>query len=67
MNTIEAMTGRELKRWRKKHGLSQAALALKLGVIRETVARWEIGTRHIPSFLGLALKHLETELEEAKR
>jgi len=47
--------------------LSQAALALKLGVIRETVARWEIGTRHIPSFLGLALKHLETELEEAKR
>jgi transcriptional regulator with XRE-family HTH domain len=66
MNTIETMTGKELKRWRKQHGLSQAALALKLGVIRETVARWEIETRAIPSFLPLALKGLETELKKGE-
>jgi DNA-binding XRE family transcriptional regulator len=60
----KGMTGRELKSWRKKWGLSQAALAQKLGVIRETVARWEVGIRSIPPFLPLALKWLETELEE---
>jgi len=60
------MTGKELKEWRKQRGLSQAALAQKLGVFRETVARWEIGARPIPSFLPLAIRWLETELEEEK-
>jgi len=31
------------------------------------VTRWESGARPIPSFLPLALKGLETEMEEAKR
>jgi transcriptional regulator with XRE-family HTH domain len=61
------MTGKDLKEWRKRWGLSQAALAKRLGVIRLTVTRWESGTRPIPSFLPLALKGLETEMEEAKR
>jgi transcriptional regulator with XRE-family HTH domain len=58
------MTGKELKEWRRQRGLTQAALALKLGVIRETVARWELGIRSIPPFLPLALKHLEIELRK---
>jgi transcriptional regulator with XRE-family HTH domain len=62
--TIETMIGKELKEWRKRRGLSQAALAQKLGVFRETVARWEVGIRSIPPFLPLALKGLETELNE---
>jgi transcriptional regulator with XRE-family HTH domain len=32
---------------RQKPRLSQKALAKRLGVYRETVARWEIGTRQI--------------------
>jgi len=58
------MIGNDLKEWRRRWGLSQAALAKRLGVIRLTVTRWESGARPIPSFLPLALKGLEAELEE---
>ncbi len=37
------MTGRTLKRFRRRAGLTQARLAAKLGVSRNTVARWESG------------------------
>jgi len=53
------MTKKELKKWREKHKLSQQGLADLLGVYQESVARWEIGTRKIPSFLHLALFGLE--------
>jgi len=58
------MTGKDLKAWRKRWGLSQAALAKRLGVIRLTVTRWESGARPVPSFLPLALKGLEAELQK---
>jgi len=61
------MTGLELRAWRKRRRLSQEALAQLLGITRVTVARWEVGIRFIPPFLPLALKGLETEMEEGKR
>ena len=41
------MTGTELRRQRRRLGLSQAALAQRLGVTANTVARWERGERTI--------------------
>ena len=35
------MTGKELKRIRKRLGLTQVELAAKIGVYWNTVARWE--------------------------
>ena len=58
------MTGQELKEWRRKWGLTQEGLAQRLGVIKVTVARWETGTRAIPSFLPLALEALENHMKE---
>jgi DNA-binding transcriptional regulator YiaG len=42
------MTSQELKTIRAKLGLSQAALAARLGVQRNTVVRWEMGLHPIP-------------------
>ena len=42
-----------------KNGHTQVTLAKALGVHPIAVARWEIGTRRIPSFLHLALDALE--------
>ena len=58
------MTGQELKKWRRKWGLSQEELAKHLGVIRFSVSRWETGARAIPSFLPLALEALENRMEK---
>jgi len=58
------MTGKELKELRRRLGLTQKKLARQLGVIPLTVARWETGTRAIPSFLALALKALENQMEK---
>ena len=55
------MTPADLKTWRKQNGYTQKALAGALGVIPLTVARWEGGSRHIPTFLALTLRALETE------
>ncbi len=60
------MTGQELKEWRRKWGLTQEGLARRLGVIRLTVARWETGTRAIPSFLPLTLEALEHRMKMEK-
>lgn len=35
----------QLVDWRRKHGLTQADVAKRLGVILVTVSRWECGTR----------------------
>lgn len=55
------MTGEQLSSWRNYHQLTQQQLADALGVIRETVARWETGARPIPSYLGLALETIQRE------
>jgi len=51
----------ELKATREKLGFTQSQLASELGVHRVAVARWETGTRAIPSMLGLAMKALAQE------
>lgn len=60
------MTGKELQAWRQKWGFSQEVLAQSLGVFRESVSRWETGSRAIPSFLPLALEALENRLSKEK-
>lgn len=49
------MRGADLRKWRDGAGLSQSALAGWLGVVPNTVARWERDEIAIPSFLPLAL------------
>ena len=58
------MTGKELKEWRNKHGLTQAQLAKHLGVAWATVARWEIDVRKIPPYLHLALTTIANNLQK---
>jgi transcriptional regulator with XRE-family HTH domain len=41
------MTGAGLRRLRRQHGLTQQALAVRLGVTANSVARWERGERTI--------------------
>ena len=52
------MTGHALAAWRAEHSLTQAALAERLGVHKNTVAKWERGEQAIPPFLSLALETL---------
>lgn len=56
------MKPEQLAAWRNYHQLTQSQLARLLGVSKTTVARWEIGMRAIPSFLGLALETIQREL-----
>jgi transcriptional regulator with XRE-family HTH domain len=45
------MTPEELKKWRKSTGLTQQQMADIFPVRRETLARWENGTRAMPAWL----------------
>jgi len=49
----------DLKKWRNKHGYSQASLAKTLGIHKMTISKWERGERKIPALLQWALKGLE--------
>ena len=53
------VTSDQLKRSRQILRMTQEELALHLGVRRETVARWEIGTRRIPELAARLLKRIE--------
>lgn len=57
------MTGAHLRRRRQALGLSQTALAERLGVPQATISRWETGGHAIdqPEILDLAIRALETE------
>jgi transcriptional regulator with XRE-family HTH domain len=58
------MTGDELIRWRKRHGLTQKELADLLGVRNMTIYRWECGMRSISPYLYLALEALENRIQK---
>lgn len=58
------MEKEDLKAFREKWNLTQGELAKLLKVETNTVSRWEIGERKIPSFLDLALKTVERELSK---
>ncbi len=61
------MTGAELKSERRKLGLSQAQLALALGVHANTVACWERGDKAIgnPRMVRLAFQQIKDRREAA--
>jgi transcriptional regulator with XRE-family HTH domain len=61
MANIVSVTPETLKQWRKKNGYTQVTLAKALNVSHISIARWETGTRKIPTFLHLALRCLELE------
>lgn len=50
------MTAEELAAWRAAHGLTQDQMGAKLGVKRNTIARWEGGIRAIPHQLARRLE-----------
>jgi transcriptional regulator with XRE-family HTH domain len=61
------MTIEELKKWRERNGISQAALGELLQVHSVSVARWETGVHPIPAFLEMALAELERRLTAEPR
>lgn len=54
-------SGAQLREFRRRLGLTQAALAARLGVSFVTVNRWERGKSKPPSQLFKQLRHLEAE------
>lgn len=58
------MDANELRVIRKHLGLTQAALAAKLGVGQVTVARWETGVRRISGPVALAIRSLKPKKEK---
>ena len=50
---------------RKRLGLTQAGLAVRLGIARETVVRYERGQLEPPAWYALALAGLEAERESS--
>lgn len=61
------MTPTALRRLRAELDLTQAAFAAQIGVQRETVARWESGTRAIPEPVARLATRLHTELRAAAK
>jgi len=53
------MTPNEFRERRRRLGLTQEALARKLGVALTTVARWERGEHTPPAWLDLAMAAVE--------
>lgn len=63
-----AMTPAQLKRIRAALRLTQSALAEKVGVTQNTVARWEIGARGIPEPAARLIQTIKLETSrKAKR
>jgi DNA-binding XRE family transcriptional regulator len=57
------MKRQDLKRWRRKWGVTQGELAKLLGTYQVTISRWETGSRGIPFLLPLALEALENRMK----
>ena len=53
---LAARIGANVRRWRRRRGLSQAQLGRALGCDRSTISRYEAGERlpHLPALLALA-------------
>lgn len=55
------MTGAGLRDWRRRHGLTQALAADRLGIQAVTVSQYERGVRRVPNTVALlcgAYQHL---------
>lgn len=63
---MKHMRGVDLKDWRKRHGYSQEALMMELGVhSRQTISTWENSPDELPRITQLALWALE-EIPEVR-
>ena len=60
------MTGNDIKAFRARWGLTQVALAARLGVNHSTVWRWEHDEYPIPARIALALRGIAAELQQAR-
>jgi predicted transcriptional regulator len=60
-DTIGRMDKDQLRRKRKKLGLTQEELAKRLDMSRPSIARYEGGIKPIPKTVELALKAIEAE------
>jgi transcriptional regulator with XRE-family HTH domain len=63
-STPSAWTGADLRAARERLGLSQAALAERLGIDRVSVARMEIGTRAIRLMTQRAVEGMRPKEDE---
>lgn len=50
------MTGRELRRIRRGLGLTQAQMAKKLGIARDSLGRYERHARRVTKLLAIAVR-----------
>lgn len=60
------MTADEFKAARHKLGLTQAALAEKIGVAKNSVTRWEIGVRPVNAMAATIIKAMMDNAEKGK-
>lgn len=49
------MTGVDMRAYRAKHGITQSDLARYLGVVRNTISRWETGGYKIDKAIAFLL------------
>lgn len=49
------MTGKDMRAYRAKHGITQSDLARYLGVVRNTISRWETGGYKIDKAIAFLL------------
>ena len=61
-----AVTPDQLKGIRGRLKMTQAQLAVELGVRQETVARWEIGSRGIPEPTARLIERIAKEVPKRK-
>lgn len=52
----EHITGKHLREYRKHYGLTQAEMAEKLGVTKESISEWERERRELPGTVKFALE-----------
>lgn len=60
------MTGNDIKAFRDRWGMTQVALAARLGVNHSTVWRWEHDEYPIPARIALALRGIAAELQQER-
>lgn len=53
------MTGKDLRAYRARHGITQGHVAKYLGVARNTISRWELGGYKIDKGVEFLLKYTE--------
>lgn len=60
MKDLKYLHGVDLKEWRKRHGYTQEAFMMALGIgSRQTVVNWEKSAEVLPRAIQLALWALE--------